>query len=248
MTILVIDNDANVCAFIEAGFKAEGYSVVIANDADEGLNIATRYPMKAIIMETILPFASGFELCSTLRSYGVATPILFLSSRDAVDDRVKGLRHGADDYMTKPFSFEELLARVEALNRRNRRYDERRVKLRVGDLVFDRDTLNVTRGRRSMELTSKELSILELFMTSPGKVFSRARILSNVWGVSADPASNIVDVYIGKMRRKIDAPGEPRLIETIRGRGYRILDATPHGAETKDADTYNTGTNDGDNR
>lgn len=240
MTILLIDNDVNACAFIDAGFKAEGYSVLIANDAGEAMDLATKYPLKAIIMETMLPFTSGFELCSRLRSYGVAAPILFLSSRNGVEDRVNGLRHGADDYMTKPFAFEELLARVEALNRRSRRYDERRVTLRVADLIFDRETLNVTRNRRSIELTSKELSILELFMTRPGKVFSRARILSNVWGAGADPASNIVDVYVGKMRRKIDAPGEPRLIETIRRRGYRMADNAPNGAETKDGETNET--------
>ena len=240
MTILLIDNDVNACAFIDAGFKAEGYSVLIANDAGEAMDLATKYPLKAIIMETMLPFTSGFELCSRLRSYGVAAPIMFLSSQGAVEDRVNGLRHGADDYMTKPFAFEELLARVEALNRRSRRYDERRVTLRVADLIFDRETLNVTRNRRAIELTSKELSILELFMTRPGKVFSRARILSSVWGAGADPASNIVDVYVGKMRRKIDAPGEPRLIETIRRRGYRMANNAPNGADTKDGETNDT--------
>ena len=240
MTILIIDNDASVCAFMDAGFKAEGYSVLITKDADEAVDLATKHPLKAIIMETMLPFTSGFELCSRLRSYGVAAPIMFLSSQGAVEDRVNGLRHGADDYMAKPFSFEELLARVEALNRRSRRYDEHRVKLRVADLIFDRDTLNVTRKDRSIELTSKELSILELFMAQPGKVFSRARILSNVWGAGADPASNIVDVYVGKMRRKIDTPGEPRLIETIRRRGYRIVDNAPNGAETKDGENNET--------
>lgn len=242
MTILLIDNDVNACAFIEAGFKAEGYSVLIAKDAGEAMNLTTKYPLKAIIMETMLPFTSGFELCSKLRSYGVTAPIMFLSSQSAVEDRVNGLRHGADDYMAKPFSFEELLARIEALNRRSRRYDEHRVKLRVADLIFDRDTLNVTRKDRSIELTSKELSILELFMARPGKVFSRARILSNVWGAGADPASNIVDVYVGKMRRKIDTPGEPRLIETIRRRGYRIVGNSPNGAETKDGENNETNT------
>ncbi|MEM9494544.1 MAG: response regulator transcription factor [Pseudomonadota bacterium] len=236
MTILVIDTDASVRTFIGAGFKAEGYSVLSANDAAEGAKLATRYPLKAIIMETILPFTSGFELCSKLRSYGVDAPILFLSSRDTVADRINGLRHGADDYMIKPFSFEELLARTEALGRRSQRYNERRLKLRVGDLVYDRETLNVTRGRRSIELTSKELSILELFMAAPGKVFSRARILSNVWGAGADPASNIVDVYIGKLRRKIDTPGDDRLIETIRNRGYRIIDVQPQPTTAREGE------------
>ncbi len=230
MTILILEPDLKTRSFLESGFRDEGYGVLQADTPDDALKAATLLTLKAIIMETILPSGSGFDLCSTMRSYGVSTPIVFLSSQSDVDHRIKGLRQGGDDYLTKPFSFEELLARIEAIGRRGKRYDERRVKLRVDDLVFDRETLNVKRTDRSIELTSKELSILELFMSEPGKVFSRARILSNVWGAGADPSSNIVDVYIGKLRRKIDGPGEKALIDTIRRRGYRILDLPPRAA------------------
>ncbi|MEO1014798.1 MAG: response regulator transcription factor [Pseudomonadota bacterium] len=227
MTILIVDPDPRTRSFLDAGFRAEGYGVLCTDDPGGALDMATRFNLKAIILETILPKTSGFDLCSKLRSYGVSAPIVFLSTQSGVDDRIRGLRQGGDDYVTKPYSFEELLARIEAIGRRGRRYDERRVKLRVDDLVYDRETLNVSRTERAIELTSKELSILELFMSEPGKVFSRARILSNVWGAGADPTSNIVDVYIGKLRRKIDAPGERALIDTIRRRGYRILDLPP---------------------
>ena len=222
MTILVIDSDARVSEFLERGFTAEGYGVMTARDGAAGFDLAMKYPLKAIVTEAELPSVSGLDMCRRLRARGAVTPILMLSSRHAVDDRILGLRCGADDYLTKPFAFEELIARIEALIRRGRRFDDRPVKMRVDTLVFDRETLDVRRGERSIELTAKELSMLEFFMSAPGRVFSRVRILSNVWGASADPLSNIVDVYIGKLRRKIDGPNDAALIQTVRGRGYRI--------------------------
>lgn len=230
MTILLVEPDERTVDFLSAGFTAEGYAVLSTDSPNEAMTMAQTYTLKAIIMETMLPSMSGFALCSTLRRYNVSAPILFLSARLDVEDRIKGLRHGADDYLTKPFAFEELLARIVAVGRRSRRYDEKPAKLKIGDLMFDRETLDVRRGSRSIELTSKELSILELFMAEPGKVFSRARILSNVWGAGADPSSNIVDVYVGKLRRKIDKAGEAPLIETIRRRGYRMLDLSAYSS------------------
>jgi DNA-binding response OmpR family regulator len=161
-------------------------------------------------------------VCRDLRLRGDRTPILMLTAMDLTEDKVTGLRLGADDYLTKPFAFDELVARIEALMRRARAFEVNPKTVTVGDLTFDREALKVQRSGRAIELTAKELAILELLMTAPGKVLSRARILANVWGYDSDPLTNVVDVYIGRLRRKIDGDDAPPLIDTVRGFGYRL--------------------------
>lgn len=222
MTILVVEDDHRVGDFLVRGLQAEGYAVNWAKSGREGLVLARESAPDVIVLDLILPEMRGTEICKTLRSEGVLTPVLMLTALDAIEDRVDGFRAGADDYLTKPFAFEELLVRIEALIRRSRNFECSSSLMRVGDLVFDRDSLVVTRGERRIDLTAKELAILELLMTRHGKVVSRQRILSGVWRQHADPLTNVVDVYIARLRKKIDRPGEPEMISTIRGYGYRL--------------------------
>lgn len=229
MTILVIEDDDRVASFLKRGLEAEGYGVRVARDGVSGLAAAIAKTARVIILDWKLPDAEGISVCRDLRANGVATPILILTARDGLDDKIEGLRVGADDYVTKPFAFDELLARIAALMRRAPAIEIRPARLEIDDLSFDRDSLQVRRGARGIHLTSKELAILDLLMSNAGRVFSRERILSAVWGADADPAANIVDVYIGKLRRKIDSGGETPLLHTIRGRGFRI--ATAHAAD-----------------
>ncbi|MGZ8401614.1 MAG: response regulator transcription factor, partial [Methyloceanibacter sp.] len=157
-----------------------------------------------------------------LRLEGDHTPILMLTAMDALEDKIKGLKMGADDYLTKPFDFDELLARIEALVRRSHNFAPTSNILQVADLVLDRELLEVRRGDDTIKLTAKELAIIELLMSAPGRVFSRTRILNQVWGYSEDPLTNVIDVYIARLRRKIDTPGRDPLLETVRGHGYRL--------------------------
>jgi DNA-binding response OmpR family regulator len=171
----------------------------------------------------MLPGLGGLEICQTLRTEGVSLPILMLSALGAVEDRVAGLRLGADDYLAKPFDFEELLARLESLARRSREPGRGvPTRLVVADLVFDRERMQASRGGRVLALTAKELALLELMMSAPGRLFSRERILSNVWGANEDPLTNVVDVYIRRLRAKIDEGSATPLIHTVRGLGYRL--------------------------
>ena len=174
----------------------------------------------------MLPGLSGLELCQTLRAEGHHVPVLMLTALSNTQDKVSGLRLGADDYLTKPFAFEELLARIEALLRRGREIRPRATTLQVADLVLDRERMSVTRAGKPVALTAKELAFLELLMTAPGRVYSRERILSNVWGTNEDPLTNIVDVYVRRLRSKIDDGHPVALLQTVRGLGYR-LDPTP---------------------
>lgn len=222
MTILIIEDDERVSSFLKRGLEAEGYGVRIARDGVAGLAMATAQDSKVIILDLKLPGIEGLEVCSEIRSRGIYSPILMLTARDTLEDKVQGLETGADDYLTKPFAFDELMARVNALARRGRNFESKPTRLSVGDLSFDRETLRVRRGARAIDMTSKELAILELLISSPGKVFSRERILASIWGADLDPLTNIVEVYIGKMRKKIDGEGDPPLLQTVRGRGYRL--------------------------
>lgn len=221
--ILIIEDDPRIADFVSRGLRAEGFLVEIMPTGREGL-LAGRDPQfKTIILDIGLPDINGQQICEQLRSEGVITPILMLTARDAIPDKIKGLKSGADDYMTKPFSFEELLARLEALMRRaEMEYGEENPELEVGDLRLNRETHEVSRAGQSIELTVKEYNLLELLMISHGKLVSRARILDQVWGYSSDPLTNVVDVYIRQLRKKIDEGHETRLIKTIRGFGYRI--------------------------
>jgi DNA-binding response OmpR family regulator len=223
MNILVVEDEPLVADFLVRGLGAEGHVVQIASDGAEGHGYALAGGYDVIILDVMLPGRSGLDICEALRGAGVVTPILMLTARDAVSDRIEGLRRGADDYVVKPYAFDELLARIDALVRRSARptrpANERHFT--CGDLAFDRDTLEIRRAGERISLTAKEIGILELLMSRPGSVVSRERILNNVWGVHADPLTNVVDVYIGRLRRKLNAHGPP-LIETVRGFGYRL--------------------------
>ncbi len=237
MNILIVEDDARVAAFLERGLRAEGYRVQVTRNGTEGLAKAREVAQQMhndatpalLVLDVMLPDMTGLEVCQTLRAGGVQLPILMLSALGALEDRVAGLRLGADDYLAKPFAFEELLARIEALLRRSRDTAPAvSSRLVVADLVLDRDTMRVTRAELQLTLTARELALLELLMSAPGRLFSRERILSNVWGTNEDPLTNVVDVYIRRLRSKIDDGNAQPLIHTVRGLGYR-LEAAPRG-------------------
>jgi DNA-binding response OmpR family regulator len=175
-----------------------------------------------MLLDIMLPGMNGLEVCQTLRAANIHIPILMLTALGALEDRVTGLRMGADDYLTKPFEFEELLARIEALARRGREQAPPRTRLAIADLELDLATMRATRNGVTIEFTAKELALLELLMSTPGRLFSRERILASVWGSNEDPLTNVVDVYIGRLRAKVDQGRERPLIHTVRGLGYRL--------------------------
>jgi DNA-binding response OmpR family regulator len=226
MNILVVEDDARVADFLLRGLSAEGYRVQLARTGPEGLELARGSDLSLLLLDLMLPGLSGLELCQTLRAEGHHVPVLMLTALSNTEDKVSGLRLGADDYLTKPFAFEELLARIEALLRRGREQRPRATTLQVADLVLDRERMEVIRAGKLVPLTAKELAFLELLMTAPGRVYSRERILSNVWGTNEDPLTNIVDVYVRRLRAKIDDGHPVPLLKTVRGLGYR-LDAAP---------------------
>ncbi|WP_270937777.1 response regulator transcription factor [Falsiroseomonas oryzae] len=227
--VLVVEDEPRVADFLARGLRAEGYVVDVARDGRDALSKARGGGYAAMLLDLRLPRLSGREVCIAMRQAGDTTPIMMVTALDALEDRVDGLTIGADDYLAKPFAFDELLARLGALIRRSRVMapaepsTQRGRLLRVADIVFDRDAMAVSRGGRGIELTAKEMALLELLMAAPGRVFSRERILSHVWGVSEDPLTNVVDVYIRRLRRKLEeeAGGTP-VIVTVRGHGYRI--------------------------
>lgn len=226
MRILLVEDDRRIADFVERGLKAESYAVEVARCGQDAIAIGTEGQFQAIILDLGLPDINGREVCERLRDKGIDTPILMLTARDTVQDKVTGLRSGADDYMTKPFAFEELLARIEVLMRRRSgeiKLDSK--ELQIADLVLNVATHEVKRGENVIDLTPKEFALLECFMRMPGKVLSRTRILEQVWGYSADPLTNVVDVYIRQLRRKIDDDYELKLLKTVRGYGYK-MDAT----------------------
>ena len=223
MNVLIIEDDERIASFLDRGLRAEGHHVELAADGEAGHAKASAEPYDAIILDLMLPGMHGLAVCQSLRAQGLRTPVLMLTALDGTEQIVSGLRMGADDYLTKPFAFDELMARLEALSRRGSGVvaPTDRV-LQVADLVFDRDTLIVRRAGQTIELTSLEYALLEFLMVEQGKLVSRCRILQNVWGTSTDPLTNIVDVYIRRLRTKLDDGFEPQLIRTIRGRGYRL--------------------------
>lgn len=224
MNLLLVEDDIRIYEMLGRGLRAEGHTVRIVNDGEAGLVEARSADWDAIILDLMLPKVDGLEVCRTLRMARNQTPILMLTALDSTEDVVRGLRMGADDYLTKPFVFDELLARLETIQRRAGRDGDARSDglLRVADLTFDRDALVVIRHGKEIELTSLEYALLEFLMLEQGKVVSRSRILRNVWGVHDDPLTNVVDVYIGRLRAKIDDRDGARLITTVRGRGYRL--------------------------
>jgi DNA-binding response OmpR family regulator len=223
LRVLLVEDDPRIVDFVRRGLKAEGYTVETARGGQEALPLGTEGQFQVIILDLGLPDLNGRQVCEQWRANGVDTPILMLTARDAVQDKVAGLRSGADDYLTKPFAFEELLARIEALMRRqNSEIKPESKELRVADLVLNRDIHEVRRGDAQIDLTPKEFTLLEYFLRLPGKVLSRTRILEQVWGYSADPLTNVVDVYIRQLRRKIDDGHEVKLFKTVRGFGYKL--------------------------
>lgn len=232
MNILIVEDDARIADFLQRGLRAEGHHVQRAATGPEGLDAARhlaadRTGASVVILDVMLPGMTGLEICQVLRAERVALPILMLTAMGSLEDRVAGLRMGADDYLCKPFEFEELLARLEALARRAQAMQpERAAVLQVHDLVLDRTAMRASRAGQALTLTARELALLELFMSAPGRLFSRERILSNVWGYNVDPLTNIVDVYVRRLRAKVDEGYPSALIHTVRGLGYR-LEAPP---------------------
>ena len=222
MHILVIEDDSRVADFLSRGLRAERHTVQLAKNGIEGLALARASDCNIILLDVMLPGMDGIEVCQTLRGERRNTPILMLTALATVEDRVTGLRCGADDYLTKPFAFDELLARIDALCRRSGQLTEVISLLKLGDLVFDREKMRVERAGQHISLTAKELAMLELLMRYPGRLYSRERILSNVWGAYEDPLTNVVDVYISRLRAKIDTGHAVQLIKTVRGLGYKI--------------------------
>ena len=219
MRILVVEDERKVASFIRQGLEEEGHAVEVAGDGASALDLVLAEPgYDLIVLDVMLPKRDGLDILKTLRGRGVTTPVLILTARDAVADKVAGLDLGADDYLTKPFAFEELLARARALLRRGT--DQRAAVLRLADLSLDPATREATRGARRIALTAREYSLLDYFMRNAGRLLTRPMIAEHVWGLDFDAESNIIDVYIGYLRRKIDAPGEARLLHTVRGSGY----------------------------
>jgi two-component system response regulator MprA len=219
MRILVVDDEPSVRTAVERALVLEGYEVGLASDGGEALAAVERRPPDALVLDVLMPRVDGLELCRRLRSSGDRTPVLMLTARDAVADRVAGLDAGADDYLVKPFALEELLARLRALLRRAAPDADRR-PLRHADLVLDPLAYEARRGERAIELTRTEFQLLELFMRHPRQVLTRSQIFEHVWGYDFGPTSNSLEVYVGYLRRKTEAGGEPRLLQTVRGVGY----------------------------
>jgi len=222
MRILIVEDESRIADFLQRGLRAEGHFCVTANDGEAGLSLALEGDFDLLLLDMMLPGMHGREVCQQLRMNKINTPLIILSAMDSLDDVIAGLRMGADDYMTKPFSFEELLARIETVMRRGSQVASEEESLEVGPLAFDRQSLRFSVEGKDIKMTAKELAIIELLMSNPGTLFSRERILSNVWGLNMDPLTNVVDVYIGKLRKKIDADTDKSMIETVRGLGYRL--------------------------
>ena len=223
MNILVIEDDERISRFVKLGLVAEGHVVDLARDGHEGFAKGMA-PNDVIILDLLLPGKNGDEVCRALRRDGVQTPILMLTAKDTLQDKIHGFDCGADDYLTKPFEFEELLVRLNALFRR-RPLSKVRVQLQVADLTLNRDSQEVHRGGTKLSLTRKEFLLLEYLMTHAGKAVSRSSILEKVWGYHHDTLTNSVDVYIGFLRKKVDAGRESKLIYTVRDYGYKITES-----------------------
>jgi len=218
--VLVVEDEAKMASLIERALAREGYAVDVARDGAEALWAVSETEYDAVVLDAMIPAPNGFDVCRQLRKDGRWNPVLMLTARDGVADRVRGLDAGADDYLTKPFALSELLARLRALTRRN--LGARPVELRVGDLTLDTAHHEVRRAGEAVALSPKEFSLLELFMRQPGQVLSRTHIVDHVWDFAYDGGSNVVDVYVRYLRRKIDVPFGRNDLETVRGVGYRL--------------------------
>ena len=219
--VLLVEDDTRIASFVRRGLEAEGYVVDLAENGREALALARESAYPLIILDRMLPGLDGLNVCRALREAGSDSMILMLTAKDGLQDKLDGLGSGADDYLTKPFAFDELLARMRALLRRGP-YRGEAGELRVGDLVLNPADHSVKRGERDIALTAKEFALLSYLMSHPGKVLSRTRLLSNVWGYSFEPGTKVVDVYIRYLRKKVEDGEESPLIHTVRGVGYKI--------------------------
>jgi two-component system copper resistance phosphate regulon response regulator CusR len=220
MRILLIEDDRNLAEIIRAGLEEREIRTSVSHRADDGRMQAVLGTYDVIVLDVMLPDGSGFDVCSEIRRRGMSTPILMLTARNSIDDRVTGLEAGADDYLAKPFAFKELIARVRALSRRRPAMLPRVIN--VGDLEVDLASQNVRRSGREIPLTAKEFSLLEFFVLHKGQVVDRAAITAHVWDDNHDPFTNVLEVLIRRLRRKIDDEFEPKLIQTLRGAGYKF--------------------------
>lgn len=220
--ILVVDDDHHITELLRRTLAHAGYTVAVATSGAEALQAVVDRPPDLIVLDVMIPGLDGFEVCRRLREGGTTAPILMLTARDAVADRVTGLRGGADDYLAKPFALDELLARIEALLRRGP--TEAQEVLRFADVTLNTATHEANRGTRALELSTTEFALLELLLRRPRQVLPRSLIMERVWGYDFGGESNVLDVYIGYLRTKLEADGEPRLIQTVRGVGYALRD------------------------
>jgi two-component system OmpR family response regulator len=218
--LLVVEDEEKMAALLQRGLQEEGHAVDVTGRGEDALWMARSAPYDAIVLDVMLPGGDGFSVCRDLRRHEVWTPVLLLTARDAVDDRVTGLDAGADDYLVKPFAFSELLARLRALHRR--KPEERPVVLEVGDLRLDPALGRAWRGETEVSLSAKEFALLEQFMRRPGEILSRDRLLDAAWDMAYERKSNLVDVYVRYLREKIDRPFGRHGLETVRGSGYRL--------------------------
>jgi two-component system OmpR family response regulator len=225
LRVLVVEDEIKMASLIRRGLRSEGLAADVAIKGEDALWMAASTTYDAVVLDVMLPGIDGFETCRRLREAGIWSPVLMLTARDSIEDRVAGLDGGADDYLTKPFSFAELLARLRALARRGP--VERPAVLEVGDLRLDPAARRVWRGDVEVSLSAKEFQLLETFMRHPGEVLSRYQLLEHAWDYDYENRSNIVDVYVRYLRDKIDRPFGQRSLETVRGAGYRLDDAPP---------------------
>ena len=223
MRVLVVEDEPRLARFIEKGLAEEPFAVDEAATGHDALELARTVSYDVIVLDIMLPGPDGFVVCRQLRALGHDEPVLMISARGEVEDRIKGLDIGADDYLTKPFAFSELSARVRALLRRRSPAD--RVALTVADLTLDRVRRTARRGSHSIELTAREFTLLEYFMQHSGEVLTRTMIAQHVWNLDWDPLTNVIDVFVSHLRKKIERPGEPRLIHAVRSVGYVIRDS-----------------------
>lgn len=219
--VLIIEDDKETRDFIENGFASEGFATEVAGNGRDGLFLATDGTFDIIILDRMLPGLDGLALLKSIRAAGLNTPVLLLTAMSAVDERVKGLRAGADDYLVKPFSLQELLARTEALLRRPQEQSET-TQIACGDLTMDLVSRTVKRGDRTIDLTPREFQVLEFFLRRINRVVTRSMLLEGVWGYHFDPQTNVVDVHVSKLRKQIESDGEAPLLRTVRGAGYKM--------------------------